>query len=96
MNRPWGAKTVVDLETADKQVLPKSARMQIERVEGLKADWSRIVTEDGRPLMTVGHHFDRSGPVTQQQRENMSREGPATRKSPTSLLACPCFITSPR
>ena len=75
MMRPWDKPTVVDLMTADGQVLTRNARNQIEAIEGLVADWSRIVTEDGKQLQTVGHHFKDSRPLNNAERANMSREG---------------------
>jgi len=75
LNRPWDKPVVVDLMTADGDVLPKSARTQIEPVEGLAADWSRIVTEDGKQLQTVGHHFSGSRPLNNDERANMDRRG---------------------
>ncbi len=75
MNRPWDEPTVVDLMTADGVVLPNSARTQIEPIEGLEADWSRFVTEDGRQLQTVGHHFSGSRPLNDKERNNMDRRG---------------------
>ena len=75
LNRPWDEPTVVDLMTANGKVLPQSARNQIERIEGLEADWSRFVTEDGRQLQTVGHHFSGSRPLNNKERANMDRQG---------------------
>ena len=74
-NRPWDEPTIVDLMTVDGEVLPESARVQIEPIEGLEADWSRFVTEDGRQLQTVGHHFSGSRPLNDKERNNMGREG---------------------
>ncbi|MCH2108713.1 MAG: cytochrome C [Polyangiaceae bacterium] len=70
---PWNQKRVVDLTTADGRILPQGARTQIEAVEGLKRDWSAIVTKDGEQLQTVGHHFLGSGPLSAEQREKMDR-----------------------
>lgn len=75
LNRPWNRATVVDLMTADGQILPQSARPQIEPVAGLEADWSRFVTEDGKQLQTVGHHFSGSRPLNNEERANMDRNG---------------------
>jgi len=75
LNRPWNEATVVDLMTADGKVLPRGARNQIERIEGLTADWSRFVTEDGRQLQTVGHHFTGSRPLNNKERANTNRQG---------------------
>ena len=75
LNRAWDEPIVVDLMTADGQVLPQSARTQIEPVPGLEADWSRFVTEDGRQLQTVGHHFSGSRPLNNEERANTARDG---------------------
>ncbi|RMG03353.1 MAG: cytochrome C [Planctomycetota bacterium] len=73
--RPWNEDVVVDLETADKQVLPKRYQVQRPRIEGLEADWSRIVDEEGNQLMTVGHHFSRSRALNNEERAAMDRRG---------------------
>jgi len=75
LHRPWDEPITVDLMTADGDVLPQSARTQIEPIEGLEADWSRFVTEDGRQLQTVGHHFSGSRPLNDKERNNMDRRG---------------------
>ena len=65
----------VDLETADQQVLPRQTRPQAEPIEGLAYDWSQVVTEDGRQLQTVGHHFRLDRPLNNQERANIDRRG---------------------
>lgn len=75
LNRPWNRPVVVDLMSADGRVLSKNARTQMAPIAGLADDWSRIVSEDGKQLMTVGHHFSRSRPLNDEQRQHMSREG---------------------
>ncbi|MFK7990075.1 MAG: cytochrome C [Sandaracinaceae bacterium] len=72
--RPWDQGTTVDLTTADGRVLPRSARFQIEPIEGLQ-DWSALVTPDGQQLQTVGHHFEGSGPLDARQRALLDRRG---------------------
>ncbi len=72
---PWDQGRKVDLETADGRILAKSARQQIEKIEGLKRDWSAVITEDGEQLQTVGHHFALSGPLSEEQRTRMDRRG---------------------
>jgi hypothetical protein len=44
-------------------------------VPNLEGDWSRFITEEGRQIQTVGHHFRLDGPLSADQRARMSREG---------------------
>lgn len=74
LTRPWDQPAVVDLMTAAGEVLSEHARPQIEAIAGLE-DWSRFVTEDGRQLQTVGHHWKLSRPLNNEERANMSRDG---------------------
>ena len=74
LNRPWNKAVVVDLMTADRQVIPRKYRNQIEPVAGLEGDWSRFVTEKGKQLQTVGHHFSRSRPLSSEERAHMDRK----------------------
>ena len=71
----WEQDTKVDLTTAQGQVIPKSARVQVEKIEGLIRDWSAVLTKDGAQTQTVGHHFRGSGPLTAEQRQNIDRRG---------------------
>jgi hypothetical protein len=75
MTRPADRRTVVDLETADGHVLPENVQAQMAAIEGLDNDWSRFVTEDGRQLQTVGHHFSGSRPLNNGERSQTDREG---------------------
>lgn len=73
--RPWDERTVVDLETIDGKILPKQSQPQMEPIAGLTGDWSRIVSEDGEQLMTVGHHFKLSRALNKEEIDRMSRQG---------------------
>jgi hypothetical protein len=73
--RGWDKPVYVDLETVDGHILSKNARPQMEPIEGLVADWSRIVTEEGQQLQTVGHHFSGSRPLNNNERAHMDRQG---------------------
>jgi len=75
LTRPPDRRVIVDLETADGHILPGNARTQMEPIEGLVADWSRIVTEEGKQLQTVGHHFTRSRPLNNEERGHIDRQG---------------------
>jgi len=41
----------------------------------LVGDWSRVVTEGGKQLQTVGHHFKGSRPLNNTERGWLSRDG---------------------
>ena len=75
LTRPPNERVVVDLETAAGHILPKDVQTQFAPIVGLSSDWSRYVTEDGRQLQTVGHHFKGSRPLDDQQRAHMDRRG---------------------
>jgi len=67
--------TIIDLMTADGRVLPTKVDQQIPRIANLKNDYSRFIDENGTQLMTVGHHWKLSGPLNEEQRSKVDREG---------------------
>jgi len=73
--RPPNERLVVDLETADKQILPDGALTQTAAIEGLTDDWSRFITEEHQQLQTVGHHFTGSRPLNEKERNRIDRQG---------------------
>lgn len=73
--RAWDEEHVVDLETADKQILPRQYQPQMEPIANLNHDWSQIVDEEGRQLATVGHHFQLSRAFNREEQLHISREG---------------------
>ncbi len=75
LTRPWDEPIVVELMTADGEILPKQYKNQVEGIAGMKGDWSQYVTEDGEQLMTVGHHWSLSRPLNNAERANMDRRG---------------------
>jgi len=67
---------VVDLQTATGEVIPSKVQNQMEAIPDLPMDWSQIVDpETGQQLMTVGSHWPKSGPLTEDQRKRMERVG---------------------
>lgn len=72
--RPYDKPVFIDLETADRHVLAKNAVPQIESIAGLTNDWSRVITEDGKQLQTVGHHFKNSRPLNDEERAHINRK----------------------
>ena len=75
LSGPWQNPVYVDLMTADFQLIPDKAEPQIEAIPNLEADWSRFVTEDGKQLQTVGHHWSLSRPMNNAERGNTDRDG---------------------
>ena len=73
--RPWDEQHTVDLETVDKQILPKQTQPQMEPIENLDHDWSQIVDRQGNQLATVGHHFRLSRALNKTELQRVSREG---------------------
>ncbi|MDU8946734.1 hypothetical protein [Ovoidimarina sediminis] len=65
----------VDLETAMGDIIPQQTQMQSQPIPSLDHDLSRIVTEDGQQLVTVGSHWPLTGPLPQEMREKMERTG---------------------
>ena len=76
-NRPLvvDLEAFVDPESDRREILSQLARTQSEPIEGLSADWSRLVGEDGSQLQTVGHHFKHSRPLSDEQSLHVSRHG---------------------
>ncbi len=66
---------VVDLETGDGRTIPAKTSPQMRAIPNLAGDWSQFVTREGKQTQTVGHHFSLSGPLTDEQRAHMDREG---------------------
>lgn len=67
--------TYIDLRAPDGQNISKNSTPQFAAIPELDMDLSQIVTRAGKQLQTVGHHFQLSGPLSQDQRERMERVG---------------------
>ncbi len=65
----------VDLRNAKGELLSEKATPQFSAIEDLPFDLTQVVTRDGKQLQTVGHHWELSSPLTQDQRERMERVG---------------------
>jgi hypothetical protein len=63
------------LDDVDGNLLAENVQIQIQSIPDLDHDWSRIVTEEGEQLMTVGSHWPDSGPLSQGQRTRVERVG---------------------
>ena len=71
----WDAGRIVDLAAPDGTILAAHAKTQIEPIPGLVADWSRVVSERGTQLQTVGDHWTLSRPLNQAERGYLDRRG---------------------
>ena len=67
--------TIIDLMTADGQVLAQHHDVQIPGIPHLKNDWDRFIDENGTQLQTVGDHWKLSGPLSKAQRDKLDRSG---------------------
>jgi len=66
---------VVDLETATGEIIPAGAQVQSQAVPGLTHDLSQIVTRDNKQLVSVGSHWELTGPLPPDMRAKMERTG---------------------
>ena len=67
--------TIVDLMTADKQVLPKHYDEQIPAIKNLAYDYSVMVDENGTQVQTVGDHWRLSHALDNETRQKLDRRG---------------------
>jgi len=66
---------VVDLETATGETIPSNTQVQSPAVPGLNHDLSQIVTRDNKQLVSVGSHWELTGPLPPDMRAKMERTG---------------------
>lgn len=71
----WSKNTIVDLMTADGNVIPSKHRNQINKIPNLKHDWSVMIDKNGTQVQTVGHHFKLSQALDQSQLAKLDRRG---------------------
>jgi len=64
-----------DLVTVQGKGISQMMTPQLAPIPNLTYDWSRFVSEDGKQLQTVGHHFKLSRPLSRQERAHMERQG---------------------
>ncbi len=67
--------TVVELMSADKRIIPKRFDEQMSAIPNLKHDWSQVIDKNGTQLVTVGHHFLLSAPLSKEQLAKLDRRG---------------------
>lgn len=75
LNNDPSKTTIIDLMSADRKILPQITDEQFPGIPNLKHDYSQFVDENGTQLMTVGHHWSLSGPLSKEQRDKLDRRG---------------------
>jgi hypothetical protein len=63
------------MDDAEGNLMAENVQIQIQAIPKLDHDLSRIVTEEGQQLMTVGSHWPDSGPLSDDQRTRVERVG---------------------
>ena len=75
LNADPSKTTIIDLMSADRKIIPKTTDEQMPGIANLKHDYSQFIDENGTQLMTVGHHWKLSGPLSKAQRDKLDRRG---------------------
>ncbi|PHS57655.1 MAG: cytochrome C [Sulfurimonas sp.] len=75
LNNDPSKTTIIDLMSADRKILPHITDEQIPAIPNLKYDYSQFIDENGTQLMTVGHHWSLSGPLSKEQLDKLDRRG---------------------
>jgi len=75
LNADPSKTTIIDLMSPDRKILPHNTDEQMPAIPNLKHDYSQFIDENGTQLMTVGHHWKLSGPLSKKQRDKLDRRG---------------------
>ena len=75
LNADPSKTTIIDLMSPDRKILPHNTDEQMPAIPNLKHDYSQFIDENGTQLMTVGHHWKLSGPLSKEQRDKLDRRG---------------------
>lgn len=65
----------VDLKDGAGNVIPSKATVQIPAIPKLDHDLSAIIDEDGNQLVSVGSHWDLTGPLPEEMRTSVEKAG---------------------
>jgi len=71
----YDTERYMDLHDAAGNLISRLSTPQMNKIDELDIDLSQVVTRDGEQVQTVGHHWDLSGPLSQEQRTRMERVG---------------------
>ena len=71
----YDTERYMDMRDAAGNLISKLSTPQMNKIGELDIDLSQVVTRDGEQVQTVGHHWELSGPLTQEQRTRMERVG---------------------
>ena len=75
LNADPSKTTIIDLMSANKELIAKNVDEQLPAIKNLKHDYSQFIEENGTQLMTVGHHWKLSAPLNASQRQKLDRRG---------------------
>jgi hypothetical protein len=75
LNEDPSKTTIIDIMSPDRKILAKKTDEQIPAIPNLKHDYSQFIDINGTQLMTVGHHFKLSQPLSKAQRDKLDRRG---------------------
>jgi len=70
-----GKTLIVDLMTADGEIIPKKITIQKPAIKNLNFDWSRVIDENYTQLVTVGHHWSLSRALSKDELRALDRRG---------------------
>jgi hypothetical protein len=73
--KDYNKNRYADLKSGKGKLLSQKATPQFTSIPDLPMDLSQVVTREGKQLMTVGHHWPLSAPLSQDQRIKMERAG---------------------
>lgn len=65
----------IDLADSQGNIIPKSATVQSPAIPALDHDLSAIINEDGEQIVSVGSHWDLTGPLPAEMRESVEKAG---------------------
>lgn len=70
-----GIERFADVVTANGENVSKHTQVQIQAIKALHGDFMQVITEDGIQVQTVDSHWPTSMPLTEHQRNVLSRSG---------------------
>ena len=70
-----GTAVISDVSTGEGDIVSRHARPQLQPIKGLPGDFAQLISPTGEQVQTLDSHWPDSAPLSQMQRDRMSREG---------------------